>query len=212
MPSFNNKWAKTDKESFASSLKSSTAPQQPLRDKLGTTQKSINGLLNKLESKTKLLREKDSNLFKQVVASLQKHDQERASAYSNELAEVRKISNNITQVKLVMEQINLRLGTVQEFGDVVSTLSPTVGVVRSIRKNIEGIMPEAGSEISEIGSMLNGIVTDAGHLGGFFANIEPSNEEAEKILSEATAVAEQKMASKLPELPTHGIGELNFPQ
>ena len=212
MSAFNNKWAKSNKEPIASVLKSSLTPQQPLRDKLGTTQQSIQGLLNTLDSKTKQLKEKDSNLFKHVVASLQKHDQERASAYSNELAEVRKVSNNLTQIKLVMEQINLRLGTVQEFGDVVSVLSPTVGVVKSIRKNIEGIMPEAGSELSEIGSMLGGLVTDAGQLGGFFANIEPSNEDAEKILSEAAVLAEHKMASKLPDLPTQGMGELNFPQ
>ncbi len=212
MSTFNNKWSKSNKEPFASVLKSSLTPQQPLRDKLGTTQQSIQGLLNKLDSKTKQLKEKDSSLFKHVVASLQKHDQERASAYSNELAEVRKVLNNLTQIKLVMEQINLRLATVQEFGDVVSVLSPTVGVVKSIRKSIEGIMPEAGSELSEIGSMLGGLVTDAGHLGGFFANIEPSNEDAERILSEAASIAEHKMASKLPDLPTSGIGEMNFPQ
>lgn len=212
MTVFDNRWSKSEKEPVASRLKSSIAPQQPMRDKIGVTQTSIQGLLNKLDSKTKQVREKDAVLFRQVVAALQKHDQERALAYSNELAEVRKVSNNLMQVKLVLEQIKLRLGTVQEFGDIISTLSPIVGVVRSIWRNMEGIMPEAGSELSEIGGMLNEIVTDAGQRGGFFANIEPSNEEAEKILAEASALAEQKMASKLPDLPSQGVSELSFTQ
>ena len=211
MPSFDNKWAKNQKEPVAARLKESLKPQEPMRNKLDGTQRSIQGLLNRLESKSNQLKEKDSALFKKVVMSIQKHDQERASAYSNELAEVRKISNNLTQVKLVLEQINLRLGTVQEFGDIVSTISPAVGVVKGLRRGIEGIMPEAGSELSEIGGMLSGLVTDAGTIGGFFLNVEASSEDAEKILAEASTVVEHKIAAKLPDLPSEGLG-LNFPQ
>lgn len=211
MSSFDDKWAKSQDEPVVTRLKESLKPQEPMRNKLDGTQRSIQGLLNRLEAKSNQLKEKDSALFKKAVGSIQKHDQERASAYSNELAEVRKISNNLTQVKLVLEQINMRLGTVQEFGDIVTAISPAVGVVKSLRRGIEGIMPEAGSELSEIGGMLSGLVTDAGTLGGFFLNVEPSNEDAEKILAEASTVAEHKMASKLPDLPSEGIG-VNFPQ
>ncbi|MBI2125954.1 MAG: hypothetical protein HYU02_01365 [Thaumarchaeota archaeon] len=211
MSSFGDNWAKSQDEPVVTRLKESLKPQEPMRDKLDGTQRSIQGLLTRLEAKSNQLREKDSALFKNVVASIQKHDQERASTYSNELVEVRKISNNLTQVKLVMEQINLRLGTVQEFGDIVTTISPAVGVVKSLRRGIEGIMPEAGSELSEIGGMLSGLVTDAGTFGGFFLNVEPNSEDAEKILAEASTVAEHKMASKLPDLPSEGIG-INFPQ
>lgn len=211
MTTFDDKWAKSQKEPITTKLKESIGPQEPVRDKLDITQRSIQGLLNRLDAKSKQLKEKDGAIFKKVVTSIQRHDQEHANAYSNELSEVRKMSNNLTQVRLVLEQINLRLGTVQEFGDIVSTLSPTVGVVKSIRRSIEGVMPEAGSELSEIGGMLSGLVTDAGQLSGFFFNVEPSSEEAEKILSEASTVAEHKMASKLPDLPSEGIG-INFPQ
>ena len=45
---------------------------------------------------------------------MQKNDDTRASMLANELSEVRKMNNVVTQAKLALEQLNLRLSTVQE--------------------------------------------------------------------------------------------------
>jgi division protein CdvB (Snf7/Vps24/ESCRT-III family) len=50
--------------------------------------------------------------------------------------------------------------------------------------------------------MLSNILVEAGQLGGLTLNFEAANEEAERILAEAAAVAEQRMKESFPELPT----------
>ena len=44
-------------------------------------------------------------------------------------------------------------------------------------------------------------MVDAGTVGGYSLNFEAANEDAEKILAEASAVAETRMREKFPEIP-----------
>jgi division protein CdvB (Snf7/Vps24/ESCRT-III family) len=102
---------------------------------------------------------------------------------------------------MILEQISMRLGTVKEMGDVVTVLSPVVPIIRNIKGGISGIMPNAGTEIDEIGNMLGSLLTDAGSVSGSMMSFEPSSEDAEKIMAEAKAVAEQKSMDRLPQVP-----------
>ena len=60
---------------------------------------------------------------------------------------------------------------------------------------------EADREIGEISGLLSGILVDAGQLGGYTINFDAANEESEKILSEASAIAEERLKDKIPDLP-----------
>jgi division protein CdvB (Snf7/Vps24/ESCRT-III family) len=107
----------------------------------------------------------------------------------------------ITQAKLALEQVVLRLGTITEMGDVAAALAPTVSVIRGVREGLGAVIPEAMGEIGEISSLLSGVLVDAGSIGGTSLNFEVANEEAEKTLEEAAAVAEQRMKERFPEIP-----------
>jgi division protein CdvB (Snf7/Vps24/ESCRT-III family) len=111
------------------------------------------------------------------------------------------MSKLIMNAKLALEQITLRLRTVSELGDVVSTLGPAVGVLRSVRTGLVSVFPEAESELGEIGNMLSGIMIEAGQGSGMTLNFDSVNEDASKILAEAATVAEQKIKDKFPDLP-----------
>ena len=123
MADFEEKWTKQTKEPIVDKVKDAIRPQTGLRNNIDGAQQAIKTLITRIDGKVQRLRDQDSKLFRQVVSAQQKHDTERAIAYSNELAEVRKISRSVTQVKLVLEQINLRMGTVQDFGDVADGTS-----------------------------------------------------------------------------------------
>jgi division protein CdvB (Snf7/Vps24/ESCRT-III family) len=125
----------------------------------------------------------------------------RANVFANELAEVRKMEKMIMHARLALEQIVLRLRTVSELGDVVSTLAPAVGVLRTVRTGMASIFPEAERELGQIGNLLNGIIIDAGQSTGLTINFENANDDAQKILTEAASVAEQRIKEKFPDLP-----------
>jgi len=104
--------------------------------------------------------------------------------------------------RLALDQIALRIRTVSEFGDIVSTLGPAVGVLRGVSVGMVGVLPEAENELADIGNMLSGIMFDAGAGSGMTLNFNSVNEDAAKILSEAATVAEQRVSSNFPDLPT----------
>jgi len=205
MSSFDKKWASQRKEPLSVRVKEAIRPQADLRSRLEQARRAINSQITKLDSKANRLKEKDKAIFNQVSAAIQRHDNIQASSLANELSENRKMLKTVVQTETVLEQINIRLGTVKDLGDIVVTLSPAASAIKGIRSSLAGIMPEAGSQIEEIGGMLSSLITDAGQLSGFSLSFEPSGEEAEKILAEAAAVAERRALEKLPDIPSSAL-------
>ena len=157
--------------------------------------------VQKLEQANDRFSKRDTSIFARIVDAYTKHDMARANVFANELAEIRKMEKMIMHARLALEQIVLRLRTVSELGDVVSTLGPAVGVLRAVKSGMSNIFPEAERELGNIGDMLSGIIMEAGQTGGFDLRFDTANEDAQKILTEAATVAEQKIKDKFPELP-----------
>ena len=202
MSSFQNKWEKQNSQSFGTRVRESVKNPGPLRPRLDLAFRQIQVQVSKLDSTSNKLRERDNSIFNKVVGSLQKHDTQHASVFANELAEIRKMNKMVTQAKLALEQIVLRLNTITELGDIVVTLTPAMSVIRNVKQGLVGVLPEAEGEIGEISGLLSSILVDAGTVGGYSLNFEAANEDAERILAEASAVAEQRMHDKFPEIPS----------
>ena len=107
----------------------------------------------------------------------------------------------VSQSKIALEQTMLRLNTVQDLGDMVATIAPAMDVIKNVKSGLVKFMPEAEHEMGEISSMLSNIIVDAGRLEVCTLNFEAVNEDAQKILAEASIVAENKMKEKFPGLP-----------
>ncbi len=201
MSAFAGKWEKQNSQGMADRVRDSVRNPGPLKPRLDLAVRQIQVQVAKLDSTSTKLRERDNSIFAKVVSSLQKHDTQHASVFANELAEIRKMNKMVTQAKLALEQIVLRLNTITELGDIVVTLTPAMAVIRNVKQGLVGVLPEAESEIGEISGLLSSILVDAGTVGGYSLNFEAANEDAEKILAEASAVAETRMKEKFPEIP-----------
>ena len=201
MSNFTKNWNKPQQGGFGDRVKDAVRSTGPLKPRLELAVRQIQTQVSRLDSASSKLKDRDQSIFTRVVASIQKHDMAHASVFANELAEVRKMNKMVTSAKLALEQIVMRLSTVQELGDIVVTLTPAMSVIKSVKAGLTSVLPEAEGEIGEISGLLSGILVDAGQLGGSTLNFEAANEEAEKVLAEASAVAEQRMKEKFPDLP-----------
>jgi division protein CdvB (Snf7/Vps24/ESCRT-III family) len=201
MSEFVKKWDQQAGVGWAERIREAVRPAGPLKPRLEQAIRAIQVQITKLDATANKLRERDTAIFNKVVSALQKHDTQHASVYANELAEVRKIARLVTQAKMALEQISLRLSTVQELGEIVVTLAPAMGVIRGVKNGLVQVLPEAEKELGDISSLLSSILVDAGQMAGTTLNFEASSEEAERILGEAAAIAEQRMKEKFPELP-----------
>jgi len=199
---FAKKWeTKRDDQPFTNRIKEAVKPPGPLKPRLDFAVRRIELQTQKLDQATERFGQRDKTIFARIVDAYTKHDSSRANVFANELAEIRKMEKLIINARLALEQIVLRLRTVSELGDVVSTLGPAVGVLRSVRAGLVSVFPEAENELGEIGNMLSGIMMEAGSGSGMTLNFDSVNEDAGKILTEAATVAEQRIKDRFPELP-----------
>jgi len=199
---FSKKWeSRREEQPFPNKLKETIRPPGPLKPRLDFAVRRIEMQVQKLDQATDRFGQRDKTIFARIVDAYTKHDTARANVFANELAEIRKMERLIINARLALEQIVLRLRTVSELGDVVSTLGPAVGVLRSVRTGLVSVFPEAESELGEIGNLLSGIMMEAGTNSGMTMDFNTVNEDASKILTEASTVAEQRIKEKFPDLP-----------
>jgi division protein CdvB (Snf7/Vps24/ESCRT-III family) len=201
---FAKKWGenRSYEPPFSTKVKEAVRPPGPLKPRLDHAVKRIELQVQRLDQASERFVQRDKSIFARIIEAYSKHDMPRANVLANELAEIRKMEKMIVHARLALEQVVLRLSTVAELGDVVATLAPAVGVLRNIRSGMSSIMPEAEKELGHIGTMLSGIIIDAGQSSGSNINFETANEDAQKILGEAATVAEERIKDKFPDLPS----------
>lgn len=202
MSGLSKRWEAKNETPLSTKLKESVRPPGALKPRLESAVRRIEIQVQKMDQTSNRFSERDRSIFNRVVDAYEKHDMMRAHVFANELAEIRKMEQMILHAKLALEQIVLRLKTVTELGDVAVALAPVIGVVQNIKRAMSTVSPEAEKELTDIGELLSGIVWDAGSITGSSINFDTVNEDSQKILSEAATVAEQRMKTKFPELPT----------
>ena len=207
---FANKWERKDEgPGLLDRFKVTVRPPTPLKSQIEQADRQIRVLISQLDSTVNRIKQRDSTIFKGVVTSLAKHDAQHAAVYANELSEVRKMGKMVTQAQLALEQISLRLGTINDLGEIATTLAPAVSVLKSMKEDLRIALPEADKEIGEISGLLSSVLVDASTTGGFSLNFDAANEDAQKVLEEAAAVAEQRMKESFPEIPAGVLAEGN---
>jgi len=202
MGSFSEKWKVLNKESLSQKFMGTVKPEAPLKHRLDVAQKKLQIQITKLGETEQKLQQKDAMFMDRIVEATKANNQSYAKMYANELAEIRKTNKTVSNAKLSMEQVQIRLNTVSELGDVVVTLSPCMSLIKGLSTSLGGMMPEVADSMQDLSSMLGDIVTGStithdGTMGEF----NTSNNEAQAILNEAQAMVEGQTIQNMPEPP-----------
>ncbi|WP_148681292.1 Snf7 family protein [Candidatus Nitrososphaera gargensis] len=201
MTSFSSNWVKDNKPNMSERIKQNIGPQQPLKPRIELAKNKIQAQNQKLETILEKLRSKEKSLFNQVVSALQRHDTQHGKMLSNEIAQVRKTIKMISQLKMALEQIQLRLESTIDLGDVMVAIGPAMGALTRVRSGLAGVMPEVDRELGEINGVFSDIMMSAGSMSNTSFAFDASGEEVDRILAEAGAVAEQRMTDSFPDVP-----------
>jgi len=211
LSSFEKSWKRPDQgESFGKRTREAIRGPQPIKQQIEKASSQLNSEVNRLDAALNRLNQRESVIFRKTVHSVQVHDQESSKAYSNELSEVRKMKKLVTQSKVALEQISVRLQTVTDIGDFAATISPAIGVVRTVRRTLGEAVPDAQDTLGEIGAQLNSIMLDVGEITGTSFSLGEPNEDAQKILAEAAAIAEKRVNESFPDVPSSAGDESVF--
>lgn len=210
--SFGNKWSRSQhgesvSESVRNKLREGIKSSEPLKPRIEEAQKKLQMQISKLDAISTKMNEKDKLIFDRVIQAVQNHDGQYAKLLSNELSQVRKMNSMVDSAKLALEQIQLRLNTMTELGDVVVTLSPAMSVIKGIQGGLSSMMPEADQSLGQISDLLGNIMTGTGQAISSSTvakdiGVTSLDEEAMKIIEDATATVEESTRSKFPDLPS----------
>ena len=201
MTSFSNNWQKPTTPTLGEKFNDAIKPKGALKPRLETGIKRLQTQIGKLDGMITKLKQRDEKLFKRIVVATQSHDMTTSKVLSKELAEVRKVTKLLGNARIALEQIELRLSTFHDLGDTVVTIMPTIGLMKNLRSSLIRFMPEADRELTGMTELLGGLMTDTFHSGDFGIDSEATTEESEKILQEASAVAEAAVNERLPSMP-----------
>lgn len=202
MTGFDKNWSNQNRANASEKLKESLRPQGPLKPRIETAVNKLQLQTSKLDTMITKLNERDASLFRRVVDAMQRHDADSAKVLSNELAEVRKISKTLGQAKMALEQVSMRLSTIQDMGDAMVALGPAMSSIKSLKPSLGRFVPGADSEINSMQALLGGIMTESLQSNGLGIELNTAGGgDIDQIMMEASAVAEQKVNDKFPSIP-----------
>ena len=198
-----NSWNKASSVSISQKVLNKVKPTAPLKSKLENVHNHLIQPINKLVQIERKLKNKDDFILEKVVNAQRTHNMLYAKGYATELVEIRKMRSMVSKARLSMEQIDLRLKTVSELGDVVVTLSPCMSIIKDLSMSLGGIMPEMNGIMQNLSSTLGDV------MSGTSLNSPDSmltsgidNSDAANILQEVSQLIEGNAKSNIPEIPT----------
>ena len=207
MVSFSDKWhalnGEIKMEKISQAFMGRVKPEAPLKNRLDTAQKKLQLQITKLAEIDTKLQKRNKMIFDKIVDSKKTNNETYAKVYANELVEVKKQQKMVSNAKLSMEQIQIRLNTVSELGDVVVTLSPCMSLIKGLSTSLGGMMPSVSDSMQDLSSMLGDIVTGSSIThDGSLGQIESTNSDAQSILEEAQSIVEGQARQSMPEPPS----------
>ena len=203
MGSFSN-WTKNGNEGLSQKVFGRVKPETPIKNKIENAQQKLELQIMKLSAISAKLQKKHDHIFEKIVNAQKSNNHSYAKAYAIELQEIRKMNNMVSNAKLSMEQINIRLNTVSELGDVVVTLSPCMSVIKGLGVSLGGIMPQANSSMQDLSKILGDVLSGStvGQQDTTLLTREGSTDTV-AILEEAQAVIEGQTKENIPDIPSN---------
>jgi len=196
-------WSKDGNEGLSQKVLGKIKPGIPVKNKIDFAQKKLELQIIKLSTINEKLQKKHDHVFQKIVDAQRNSNHTYAKAYAVELQEIRKMNNMVSNAKLSMEQIQIRLNTISELGDVVVTLSPCMSVIKGLGVSLGGIMPEANSSMQDLSKILGDVLSGSSMSTQENAMLSrQDNADTLAILEEAHSVIEGRTKANIPEIPS----------
>jgi division protein CdvB (Snf7/Vps24/ESCRT-III family) len=197
-----SKWVKSE-SMLEENIKSNSAKYGiPLKPRIDVVLKQIHLQTSKIDTILNDLKSKDHEMFRKTISSTDVDNAQYSAVLLSDLAQIRKVRKMLSISKILFEELENNLSTVSDFVDLATILSPALAVVKNLRSSLIRCMPETEDEIGLVSELLAGILVDAGLVGSYTINFKTANEEAVRMINEASLIAEQKIKEQLPDLPS----------
>jgi division protein CdvB (Snf7/Vps24/ESCRT-III family) len=161
----------------------------------------VNNQITRLRLLNKKFSSMDSDFRRQIAESIKAGNNARAKVLAAELANVRKVQHTTQNMGIALEVVVLRCSTINEFANIMDTITPTVQMVKDIQRDISKVVPTANELINSVTNTTSEVLMNCSVSDDLGKISTPMDEDSLKILGEVEELLEQETKSKLPEVP-----------
>ncbi len=141
-------------------------------------------------------------LLKKALSAMVKKENDRALIYANEAAQVKSIYRKLTVVDKVLEQIKLRLETLENMSNIQVPMVEVTNILSVVRDYIKDVVPSMASSIDTLISESKRVLVETTDT----IEIDPekaleATPEARKLLDELEKTVASTVNSRLPDIP-----------
>ncbi|HKR57960.1 MAG TPA: hypothetical protein VJR67_03740 [Candidatus Nitrosopolaris sp.] len=145
----------------------------------------------------------ENNIRHQIQVNIKSGNNSRAKALAVELSNIRNVQQTSQNGAVALEIMLIRFSTITEFAIVMETITPTIGLIKEIQKDIYKVIPAASSMLSEMKTMTSDVLCNSAIKSDIGSKISiPVDQDALSILNEVEGILENEAKAKLPEVPT----------
>jgi len=174
--------------------------REEVRRNLEQSLSKLNAQILRLESKYRELVSRSKEYFEQVVDAMESGDEERASIYAEEIAELRKLAKMVRRSQLMLEQVKLRLETIIEVSELIGLVVPLLSLITEVEDEVAGVAPDAAKNLHELACYIEDF-TSSNMANTMEIGSQEVSEDAKKILEEARKLAAEKVKESFPDVP-----------
>lgn len=206
-----NSWNEKKRDGISKML-GRMKPDMPLAKRIEDAKRRLEEPVSKLRAIDERLRIKDEQFLKKIVSAQRNRNDASANMYANELVQVRKMRGRIKRAKISMEQIQTRLDTISDLGDVVVTLSPAMSLIRDLNPKISGMVPDAASSMQDFTEIVRDLMDKSNmQTGDAMTPTTSESPDVRAVMDEAYDVVSQQTSAIIPDVPQDfamtGVGE-----
>ncbi len=154
----------------------------------------------KIDNLIRRLRYRRGKLFEMLVEYTRKGFKEIAASYSNEIAQLDKMINELTKIQIALERVAIRAETIAMTGVAVGQVASLKGVIKELKKSLGAVIPDVSMVLSDLEGHIESAMAELEYHGGEgIPVVAPAGSaEVEKILREAEEIARIKIEESMP--------------
>lgn len=177
--------------------------REEIRLRLEKSLSELNAQITRLRAKYGEIVARSREYFEQVVEALISGDEERASIYAEEIAEIKKLASVLIKTQLVLEQVKLRLETILEVSELIGLVVPLLSLIAEVRDEVTEVAPDAAKNLQELATYIEDFssISPVSINELRASNVQELDDEAHKVLEEAQKVAAERVRLSFPDVP-----------
>jgi division protein CdvB (Snf7/Vps24/ESCRT-III family) len=195
MTGFFTNWTK--KKDYIDYTNKELKESLPLKPRIESVLNKTQLQISKLDAKIAKMKGREEEIFNKVIDAVKTHNTIYAKNLSNELSQLRKSQRTLNQARMALEQVSMRISTIQDLGEIMEILEPAMSPVKGLKSDFERLVPSTDMELNYMQMLTNSIISDSmqnNEIDVIDMNIVGSseNKDMDHIMNEASAVLEEQ--------------------